>query len=153
MSQLESQMRHRDKEMVPKFLVQAMFGLMFLSVALVAYAQWTDRPNVGVLNEAEIVAERSIFVTGTRDGVYTATDAVTGEVLARSNEDMNGFIAVLGRMLERHRQIAGVVGQQPLTVVRRVNGNTAVIDPTTGLVTELIGYGADNIAAFGKLVN
>ena len=30
MSQLEQQMRHRDKEMVPRILVQAMVALIFL---------------------------------------------------------------------------------------------------------------------------
>ena len=48
MSQLEQQMRHRDKEMVPRFLVQAMFGLMAATLSIVAYAQWFDVPNRGV---------------------------------------------------------------------------------------------------------
>jgi len=58
MSNLEKQMRHRDKEMVPKILVQGMFALMVGSLALVAYAQWAGVPKVGVLEVAAVVDAR-----------------------------------------------------------------------------------------------
>ena len=47
MSGLSTQMKLRDREMVPRFLVQAMFVLMGASLALVAYARLTERPLVG----------------------------------------------------------------------------------------------------------
>ena len=45
---LAAQMKHRDRDMVPKVLVQAMFTLMIAAVVLVAYARLTDRPVIGV---------------------------------------------------------------------------------------------------------
>jgi hypothetical protein len=40
-----------------------------------------------------------------------------------------------------------------LRLVRRANGHTAIIDPATDWSIELIGYGADNIAAFARLLD
>lgn len=153
MTDLQQQMRHRDKEMVPKILVQAMFTLMIASVALVAYAQLTDRPKVGVVVEAPIVEERSILLTGDRTGNYIATDASTGEVLVNSAEDKNGFIGVIGRVMDRERMLHGADASGAYRIVRRENGNIAIIDDSTENVIELIGYGADNVASFARLLN
>lgn len=153
MSGLQTQMRHRDRDMVPRVLVQAMFLLMAVSVAIVAYAQWTDRPNSGVLVEAPVVQERAVIMTGSRDMTYTVTDVATGDVIARSSDPLDGFIGVIGRVLERDRLVKRVEGNPPVRLVRRENGNTAIIDDSTGLVVELIGYGADNVAAFAKLLD
>ncbi|MCC5974889.1 MAG: photosynthetic complex assembly protein [Rubellimicrobium sp.] len=153
MSQLETQMRHRDKEMVPRILVQGMFALMLGSVALVAYAQISGRPNVGVLYEAEIVAERSVVLAGDRTGNYEAIDGVTGDLIAVSSENKAGFIGVIGRVLDRDRFVKGVGAGEPVRVVRRTNGNIAIIDDATGMVVELIGYGPDNVAAFARMLD
>lgn len=153
MSGLQTQMRHRDRDMVPRVLVQAMFLLMAVSVVIVAYAQWTDRPNSGVLVEAPVVQERAVIMTGSRDMTYTVTDVATGDVIARSSDPLDGFIGVIGRVLERDRLVKRVDGNPPVRLVRRENGNTAIIDDSTGLVVELIGYGADNVAAFAKLLD
>jgi hypothetical protein len=65
---------------------------------------------------------------------------------------MAGFLGVIGRVFDRDRKVAGVVGNPPVQVVRRENGNIAVIDPSIDLSVELIGYGKDNVAAFGNLL-
>lgn len=153
MSQLEQQMRHRDREMVPRILVQAMFALMIASLGIVAYAQWFDVPNRGVLVEAPVVQSLDItFTAGERDHVYTVTNA-GGEVLVTSADEKAGFIGVMGRVVARERQVNAVAGNPPVQVVRRENGNIAIIDDSTDLRVELIGYGQDNVAAFAKLLD
>lgn len=152
MSQLEQQMRHRDREMVPRILVQAMFALMAATLAMVAYAQWFDVPNRGVLVEAPIVQSLDITMTGDRSGTYVVTDA-NGVQLVSSADEMAGFIGVMGRVIERDRLVRGVTGNPPVQVVRRENGNIAVIDESTDMRVELIGYGKDNVAAFAKLLD
>lgn len=149
---LETQMRHRDRDMVPKFLVQGMFALMIGAVALVAFAQLTDRPNEGVLVEAPIVAEVSVTLTGSGRDIYSVTNAA-GDIVALSSDDKAGFIGVMGLVIDRQRSISGVTGNPPVRIVRRDNGHYAVIDDATGMMTELIGYGADNVAAFARLVD
>jgi putative photosynthetic complex assembly protein len=151
MASLNTQMRHRDRDMVPKVLVRLMFALMIGSLALVAYDQWSGRPLEGVPVVEPIVAERVVTLTGDRSGAYTVTDE-TGAVIARSEDPLMGFIGVIGRTNDRARTVAGVLGNPPITIARRADGDIAIIDPATGRVTELIGYGADNVAAFARLV-
>lgn len=152
MSQLEQQMRHRDREMVPKFLVQAMFALMIASTAMVAYAQWAGVPDSGVLVAAPVAQSRDIVLIGDRNGTYVVHDT-NGQQLAISSENKGGFIGVMGRVIDRERQLHGVTSDAPVQVVRRTNGNTAILDPTTGMAVELIGYGQDNVAAFTRLLD
>ena len=152
MSQLEQQMRHRDREMVPRILVQAMFGLMAATLAIVAYAQWFDVPNRGVLVEAPIVQSLDIVMTGDRSGVYQV-HGTDGELIASSSDEKAGFLGVIGRVIDRERFKNNVTGNAPFQVVRRENGNIAIIDDTTDLRVELIGYGQDNVAAFAKLLD
>jgi putative photosynthetic complex assembly protein len=152
MSQLEQQMRHRDKEMVPRFLVQAMFGLMAATLSIVAYAQWFDVPNRGVLIEAPITQSLEIVMVGDRSGIYEVM-TTDGQLIASSSDEKAGFIGVMGRVIDRERFVHDLTGNAPITVVRRENGNIAIIDDTTDLSVELIGYGADNVAAFAKLLD
>ena len=149
---LRSQMQLRDREMVPRILVQGMFAVMLSSLALVSFATLTDRPKVGVVREAPVVREVTVTMTAARDGSVTVTDP-EGEVVARSGDDRNGFIGVMWRVMARERLRHGLPDAAPVRVVRRENGHTAVIDPETGMSVELIGYGQDNVAAFARLVD
>lgn len=160
MGQLQAQMKSRDTEMVPRILVQAMFALMLASVLLVGFAVLTDRPHVGVLKVSPIAAETTVRLEGTRDGNVTVYDTA-GQVLTKSNEDKNGFIGVIWRVMDRERMLRGIKGPlhlsteetAPVRVVRRENGNIAVLDTVTDWSVELIGYGHDNVAAFARLVD
>jgi putative photosynthetic complex assembly protein len=151
MSGLQSQMRARDREMVPLMLVRAMFGLMAASLILVFAARLTDRPLVGVPVRAPVVAEATVFLEGDRNGEVTVRD-VAGNVVARSNEDKNGFIGVLWRAMARERMLQGLPDDAPVRAVRRGDGTIAVVDTASDWSVELVGYGPDNIAAFAKLI-
>ncbi len=152
MSQSRIPMKHKERDMVPRGLVQAMFGLMIAVLALVGWAQWTDAPQLGVVDEAPIVQERVVYLTGDRTGVYSVSDE-TGRVLAVSDQDKAGFIGVIGLVLNRERTTSGLDMSAPIRVVRRENGNFAILDDLSGLHIELIGYGVDNVAAFARLLD
>ncbi len=55
---LANQMKARDRDMVPRFLVIAMFSLMAASLALVSFARLTGMPPTAIASLPEIVAER-----------------------------------------------------------------------------------------------
>ncbi|MBF9042857.1 photosynthetic complex assembly protein [Rhodobacterales bacterium HKCCE4037] len=148
---LADQMKFRDREMVPRALVRAMFGLMALSIALVAYAQISDHPNTGVLIEAPVVESRSVTLSPRGLGTYDIFEG--GTLIASSDDDLGGFYGVIGRVLERRRIVHGADPALPVDVVRRENGHIAILDPHTEFTIELIGYGADNIAAFARLLD
>ena len=151
MTSLDHPNRRPEKEMVPRILVQAMFALMVGSCALVGYAQWADVPDTGVLIEAPVVQERTVTLVGDRTGKYTVRDD-TGAVIAASSDDKAGFLGVMGRVIERERALQAVAIDAPIQVVRRNNGHVGIVDPSTGMVIDLIGYGTDNVAAFANLL-
>ena len=59
----------------------------------------------------------------------------------------------MGRVVDRERMLQDKPSDAPITIVRRTNGNTAILDETTGMAVELIGYGADNVAAFAQFLD
>lgn len=149
---LSVQMKHRDKDMVPRFLVVAMFSLMAASLAIVAYAQWMDVPQRGVVNAAPVANEITVQFETSREGVSTIYD-MDGNQIAHSADDKMGFIGVIGIVIARERLVADLPNITPVTVIERTNGTYAITDPATGWSVELIGYGADNVAAFAGLLN
>lgn len=152
MGQLTQQMKHRDKDMVPLILVRAMFGLMAASLLLVAYAQWFDVPQAGVVRDVPIAQTTQIHFESTREGVSTVFD-MDGNQVAFSGDDRMGFIGVMGIALRRERTVAAVQLDAPVNVIRRENGTIAITDPLTNWSAELIGYGQDNVAAFAGLLD
>lgn len=153
MSQLEQQMVHRDREMVPRVLVRLMFGLMAVTLLLVAAFQYTGGEKRGVVEASPVVQERLVhFNAVERSGTYVITDT-SGTQIARSDEGLNGFLSVMGRAMDRQRLRAGADATAAYAVVEKENGHIALRDPETGFEVEMIGYGADNIAAIANLLN
>lgn len=149
---LATQMKYRDRDMVPAVLVKAMFALMIGSVALVGYATFSDQPVIAVAPHSDIVKEISVTLDGNRsDGVQVL--GADGTRLAHSNDEKAGFIDVIWLSVNRERVVQDVPSDAPVRVVQRANGHVAVIDDTTGWKIELIGYGQDNVAAFAKLID
>jgi len=141
-----------ERELVPRFLVIAMFALMGLSLSLVGYAKLTGAPMSGALIEAPVAAQRTIQMVGTREGAVTVLNE-EGAQLAHSSEHLMGFVGVVWRVLARHRYVEGVPDTAPVTLIRRDNGNIAIHDTVTDWSIELIGYGDDNVAAFAGLID
>ena len=149
---LSNEMKHRDREMVPKFLVIAMFALMAASLLLVGVARFTGRPVTSVVAHSDIVQEISVTLQGSRSegvGVYDES----GAQLAHSTDAKKGFIDVIWVAVTRERLVQNLSSDAPLRVVRRENGHVGILDDTTGWKIELIGYGKDNVAAFAKLLD
>ena len=143
----------RDKEMIPLVLVRAMFGLAILSVVLVAFARFTDRPLVGVADEPPVAAERTIlFAPGPDRGSYVVTD-MAGNTLVTSSDHMSGFVGVVGQVIDRKRMITEADSAAPLRVVRRDNGRIDIVDDASNFTIELIGYGVDNVRVFAALLD
>lgn len=149
MANLEHQMKMRDREMVPRILVRAMFALMAFSLALTTYAVVTDRPKVGQLALAPAAEVLPVTFEALDEGYLLK--GPSGEILAASAAERSGFIAVIGRLVDRERARRSIAGNPPVDVVLRENGGVGLSDPATGFEVELVGYGADNVAAFARL--
>lgn len=151
-SSLANQMKARDREMVPRLLVQAMFALMLGALALVSYARITDTPLTGVREAAPIVADRSVTFGGDRTIGITLHDT-GGTQIAASTDPRAGFIDVVWVAVMRERKVQGAPLAAPIRIVRRDGGRVDIIDDTTGWSLPLIGYGQDNVAAFATLID
>lgn len=151
-STLAKQMKHRDRDMVPRALVIAMFALMAASLAIVSFAILTNQPMRGVPASSPVIREIPITLIGARSGGVVIQNA-QGDEIGWSFKNNAGFIDVIWVSVSRERKVQGVTGNPPLRLVRQENGHTVIIDPATDLSIELIGYGPDNIAAFARLLD
>lgn len=135
-------MQRRDKELIPRRLVIAMFSLALASVLLVSFAVLTDRPKVGVPAEAPILSQRSLVIEGSTNDILV-TDATTGEtVLDLTN---GGFISVVNDGLERARLVNRTDGNPPVTLTLYETGRLSLADPATGWRTEISSFGPGNV--------
>ena len=149
----QDRLRKRDREMIPIVLVRAMFFLALLTVALVAYARFTERPLVGVAELPPVTDATQVWFKEdpAQRGRYIYTDEA-GTVLASSSDPRGGFLAAMGRSIDRRRMLDGADTSLPLEIVRRENGRIAVLDTASSFKLELMGYGTDNVASFAQFL-
>ena len=129
-----------------------MFALMAGALALVAYAQMTDYPLLGTRPDSPIVQEISLTMVGDRKSGVGLFDE-NGVQVSHSNDNKRGFIDVIWVAVSRERSLQGADLAAPIRVVRRDNGQVAILDDATGWSIVLIGYGRDNVAAFAELLD
>jgi putative photosynthetic complex assembly protein len=137
------------RETIPKGLLIMMFALAMSALAITTFAVVTGRPTVGRPAEAAVTASRGIVLEGHGAKAVTVRDP-SGEIIADLSH--GGFVAVVQNGLERARMVKGVTGNPPVDLVAYANGRLAVIDPATGWSVELGIFGADNRAAFARLL-
>lgn len=139
-----------SKDMIPKPLLWAMLGLVLASLAVVSFAVLTGRDHVGTPKPAAIVTERSIILKG---GGAQAVSVLATDGTVLMDLPHGGFITVIQNAVERERLTAGVDRLLPLRIVEYDNGRLAVVDDYTGWSAELGAFGADNRAAFERLMS
>lgn len=139
----------RDREMIPKSLLRAMLALALGSLALVTVGVLTDHPHGGVPAPAAVVQERTIALIGGGAQAVTVLDD-KGQILAEMPH--GGFVTVVQNALETARKRHGVDPARPIRIVEYANGRLTMEDPDTGVSFELHAFGADNEAAFRRLL-
>lgn len=138
-----------EREMIPRVLLRAMLALALLSLAIVTFSVVTNRPHAGVPAAAEVVRERQFILEGLSAQAVVVRD-VDGTVLL--DLPHGGFITVIQSAMARARLVARVEGNPPMKVVEYANGRFVAEDPITGWSAELYAFGADNKAAFERLM-
>lgn len=146
-------LERRDREMIPRVLVRAMFALMAISLVSVAVARWTGQP-LSALPPQDVAVknERAVQIFAKMDGSARVV-AADGTVVAELEPGEGGFVAGVSRALARVRDNAGVEATAPVRIVRFVDGRLALLDDATGWRAELFGFGHDNAAAFARLLD
>ncbi|SIS50371.1 putative photosynthetic complex assembly protein [Roseivivax lentus] len=144
-------LRHEDRDLVPLVLVRAMTALVLVILALTSFWVWTDRPLEALPPESPVAQERIIFLAGEMSGAARVLDQ-NGTVIVDFGPKEGGFIAGVARVLERERTNARQPLDGPVRLVAYENGRMGIFDPSTGWRADLMGFGADNAAAFARLL-
>lgn len=151
----EARLVTRDKEMIPRVLIRAMFILCLSVLVIVSYARLTDRPLEAMppsVADVPVLHERSIRIFGRMDGSAQVLD-MDGSVIASFASDEGGFVAGIYRVLERERGAVGLLASDPIRLVRFSDGRIGLRDDLTDFRTELSGaFGADNERVFARLL-
>ena len=142
-------MEKRDRELIPRRLVIAMFSLAIAVMLLVSFAVLTDRPLVGQPKAAPVFTERSIVLEGNGTAMLV-TDARTGETIL--NSENGGFVSVVNDGLERARLVRNVEANEPVTLTLYQSGRLSLVDPATGWSTELSSFGPGNTGVWLELL-
>lgn len=142
----------QDRELVPRVLLRAMFGLVLAVLVLVSYARLTDRPLEAQPENGPVAQERVIHIFGTMAGSAKVLDA-SGTLIADLDTTQGGFIAGVWRSLNHERSKIDADLNAPVRLVQFTDGRLALFDDTTDYRVELVGFGADNTAAFARLLN
>ncbi len=143
-------LRSDNPDMIPMPLLRGMVALVLATVALVAFAALTGRDPVGVPKSSAIVDERQIVLQGHNAQAVTVLNA-DGTVLV--DLPHGGFVTVIQSGLATERRKFGVDPLLPVRLVQYENGRLTIEDDHTGWSAELYAFGADNKAAFERLLS
>ena len=141
-----AQLAARDREMIPKALLQAMLALALSSLAIAGYARLTDRPLVGVPEMEPVVAERLLSFAHGEDGRIRVSE--DGREIATMTGRSSGFIDAYTAALERRRMLARADPAAPVRIAAFEDGHVVVIDPETGWRVDPKSFGPQSEAVF-----
>jgi putative photosynthetic complex assembly protein len=142
--------KSREKEMVPRVLLWAMFALAMSALALTTFAVVTDRPPEAEPQAAEVIRDRWIVLEGHGAKAVTVRETDGAVLLDMAH---GGFVTVVQNALQTERKKHDVDPLNPVRIVEYANGRLAVEDPDTGWSVELYAFGSDNKAAFERLLD
>jgi putative photosynthetic complex assembly protein len=137
------------RDTIPPGLLRGMAALVVVALLLTSYAVLTDRPREGTPAPAAVVAERLVVLRG-GDAQSVRVEEPGGALLF--DLPHGGFVTVVQNSLAFSRGRLGLDPALPVRLVEYANGRFAVEDPASDWSVELYAFGADNEAAFRKLL-
>lgn len=138
-------------ELVPRILVRAVMALILAILALVTIATLSGRPLESTPANGKILSERAIFLSSDGSGAARVLDA-NGSLLADFAADKGGFVAGVDRVVTRERSKSGANTAAPVLLRLREGNRLSIYDPETNWSAELMGFGADNLRTFARLL-
>lgn len=140
-----------EKELVPRILVRAMFAMVMICLIMVSLYRWFEGPVQYTAPDVPVVIEKVLYLEGNMSGAATVYDEDRALIAEYSPEE-GGFLSGMWRVLQRERTKARVALDGPVIVRARENNRLEIFDPSTGWGADLMGFGADNSAAFARLL-
>jgi putative photosynthetic complex assembly protein len=140
-----------DRELVPRRMVRAMFALVMICLIMVSLYRWFEGPVQYTAPDSPVVIEKVLYLEGNMSG-SAKVFAEDRTVVAEYSPEEGGFLSGMWRVLQRERTKARVALDGPVIVRARENNRLEIFDPSTGWGADLMGFGADNSAAFARLL-
>ena len=140
----------RNPETVPRALLLGMVALAFAALALTSFAALTGREPAAQPQAAAVLRDKWIVMQGL-DAQAVIVRNIDGSVLM--DLPHGGFITVIQSGIFTERRKRGVDQTKPVRIVEYANGRLVAEDPETGWSAELYAFGADNRAAFERLLD
>jgi putative photosynthetic complex assembly protein len=134
-------LRSSNPEMVPATLLLGMLALAMITLVIVTFAVVTGRPPVAIPAASAMVQEKWIVLEGRS----------AQSVIVR-NTDGSVLLDLIQSGIATERRKRGVDPLLPVRIVEYANGRLVAEDPETGWSAELYAFGADNKAAFERLL-
>ncbi|WP_292290808.1 photosynthetic complex assembly protein PuhC [Marivita sp.] len=141
-----------ERELVPRLFVRAMFGMVMICLVMVSLYRWMDGPVQYTAPDSPVVIEKVLYLEGNMSG-SAQVFAEDKSLIAAYTPEEGGFLSGIWRVLQRERTNARVALDGPVIVRARENNRLEIFDPSTGWGADLMGFGADNSAAFARLLN
>ncbi|WP_147113488.1 photosynthetic complex assembly protein PuhC [Tateyamaria sp. syn59] len=142
----------KEDELVPRVLIRAVLALLLIVLSLVTIATLTDRPLESTPAQTPVIAERAIYLSGNPSGAARVM-GLNGTILADFPADKGGFVAGIERVIARERGKSGADASAPVILRLREGNRLSIYDPETNWSAELMGFGADNLRTFARLLN
>ena len=140
-----------ERELVPRLFVRAMFGMVMICLVMVSLYRWMDGPVQYTAPDSPVVIEKVLYLEGNMSG-SAQVFAEDKSLIAAYTPEEGGFLSGIWRVLQRERTNARVALDGPVIVRARENNRLEIFDPSTGWGADLMGFGADNSAAFARLL-
>jgi putative photosynthetic complex assembly protein len=99
---------------------------------------------------APVVESRDLHFADRADGAVDVIE--NGQPVALLASGTDGFVRVVLRSFTRDRRLHGIGREEPFRLRVHANGRLSIEDRATLRVVDLSGFGADNIAAFSRLI-
>jgi putative photosynthetic complex assembly protein len=147
----QARIHAKEDELVPRILIRAVIALLLSILALVTIATVTDRPLESTPSDSAILSERTIFLSGQSSGAARVLDG-NGALLADFSAEKGGFVAGIDRVVIRERTKMGADLSAPVMLRLREGNRLSIYDPETNWSAELMGFGADNLRTFARLL-
>lgn len=148
-------MSHIDREPFPRWTLIAAATLITVTIigsATARHFRLKAQAQAETAEPAAPLAARDLTFLDTADGSVEIRDAGSGGVVFTAGPGTNGFIRGVMRGLARHRRARGVDEAPPFRLAEWPDGRLTLEDLATGKEIELSAFGADNRAAFHRLL-
>lgn len=148
-------MRVGDRPILPLWLRGGVLALVLCAVAFALATGPVTRPDagrtLGTHERGATIASRELRFVDV-DGGVSVLDAADGSELERIDPGEDGFVRSVMRGLANERRVRGIGAEVPFRVSLVADGSLWLDDPATRREVVLSAFGADNAAAFARML-